>query len=132
MCLHQNIVERLLLLGIGINVYFFYQPFAQDMNEPASFVHGTVGGKCLGSDLLENPPYMPRKETAQSVHLIVNGRTHILMHASKPPCQSPIIPVVHVSVCAWGIVRNSVNTSTYPHQHHHHHNHQRWTPWKMG
>uniref|UniRef100_A0A8C5CTQ6 alpha-glucosidase n=1 Tax=Gadus morhua TaxID=8049 RepID=A0A8C5CTQ6_GADMO len=48
-----------------------------DMNEPASFVHGTVGGKCLGSDLLENPPYMPRK--AQSVHLIVNGRTHILI-----------------------------------------------------
>uniref|UniRef100_A0A4W6E6N8 alpha-glucosidase n=1 Tax=Lates calcarifer TaxID=8187 RepID=A0A4W6E6N8_LATCA len=32
-----------------------------DMNEPASFVHGTVGGKCLGNPLLENPPYMPRK-----------------------------------------------------------------------
>ena len=31
------------------------------MNEPASFVHGTVGGKCLGNPLLENPPYMPRK-----------------------------------------------------------------------
>eukprot|EP00064_Thunnus_orientalis_P008511 superscaffoldBa00001014_g8534 len=31
-----------------------------DMNEPASFVHGTVGGKCLGDPLLENPPYMPR------------------------------------------------------------------------
>uniref|UniRef100_A0A672YPB2 P-type domain-containing protein n=1 Tax=Sphaeramia orbicularis TaxID=375764 RepID=A0A672YPB2_9TELE len=30
-----------------------------DMNEPASFVHGTVGGKCLGNPLLENPPYMP-------------------------------------------------------------------------
>lgn len=31
------------------------------MNEPASFVHGTVGEKCLGNPLLENPPYMPRK-----------------------------------------------------------------------
>ncbi|TMS07815.1 Maltase-glucoamylase, intestinal [Larimichthys crocea] len=30
-----------------------------DMNEPASFVHGTVGEKCLGDPLLENPPYMP-------------------------------------------------------------------------
>uniref|UniRef100_A0A3P8UQR8 Maltase n=1 Tax=Cynoglossus semilaevis TaxID=244447 RepID=A0A3P8UQR8_CYNSE len=30
-----------------------------DMNEPASFVHGTVGGKCLGDPVLENPPYMP-------------------------------------------------------------------------
>uniref|UniRef100_A0A3Q2V8W7 alpha-glucosidase n=1 Tax=Haplochromis burtoni TaxID=8153 RepID=A0A3Q2V8W7_HAPBU len=29
-----------------------------DMNEPASFVHGTVGGKCLGDPVLENPPYM--------------------------------------------------------------------------
>uniref|UniRef100_A0A671MMG6 alpha-glucosidase n=1 Tax=Sinocyclocheilus anshuiensis TaxID=1608454 RepID=A0A671MMG6_9TELE len=32
-----------------------------DMNEPASFVHGTVGEKCLGDPALENPPYMPRK-----------------------------------------------------------------------
>lgn len=31
------------------------------MNEPASFVHGTVGGKCLGNPHLENPPYMPCK-----------------------------------------------------------------------
>lgn len=30
-----------------------------DMNEPASFVHGTVGGNCLGDQLLEFPPYMP-------------------------------------------------------------------------
>lgn len=35
--------------------------YLQDMNEPASFVHGTVGEKCLGDPLLENPPYMPRK-----------------------------------------------------------------------
>uniref|UniRef100_A0A665W316 alpha-glucosidase n=1 Tax=Echeneis naucrates TaxID=173247 RepID=A0A665W316_ECHNA len=32
-----------------------------DMNEPASFVSGTVGGECLGEPRLENPPYMPRK-----------------------------------------------------------------------
>uniref|UniRef100_A0A672GPQ1 Maltase n=1 Tax=Salarias fasciatus TaxID=181472 RepID=A0A672GPQ1_SALFA len=34
-----------------------------DMNEPASFVHGTVGGagNCLGNRDLEFPPYMPRK-----------------------------------------------------------------------
>uniref|UniRef100_A0A8C1UIE8 alpha-glucosidase n=1 Tax=Cyprinus carpio TaxID=7962 RepID=A0A8C1UIE8_CYPCA len=32
-----------------------------DMNEPASFVHGTVGEKCLGDAALENPPYMPRE-----------------------------------------------------------------------
>lgn len=36
----------------------------KDMNEPASFVHGTVGGKCLGDPLLDNPPYMPRKKLA--------------------------------------------------------------------
>ncbi|XP_038549707.1 maltase-glucoamylase, intestinal [Micropterus salmoides] len=36
-----------------------------DMNEPASFVHGTVGGKCLGNPLLENPPYMPPLESKQ-------------------------------------------------------------------
>ncbi|XP_059187897.1 sucrase-isomaltase, intestinal isoform X2 [Centropristis striata] len=34
-----------------------------DMNEPASFVHGTVGGKCLGNQLLEFPPYMPPLES---------------------------------------------------------------------
>lgn len=36
-----------------------------DMNEPASFVHGTVGGKCLGDPLLENPPYMPPLESKE-------------------------------------------------------------------
>ncbi|KAM6932993.1 sucrase-isomaltase, intestinal [Xenentodon cancila] len=30
-----------------------------DMNEPASFVNGAVGGVCIGNTLLENPPYMP-------------------------------------------------------------------------
>uniref|UniRef100_A0A8C6LVZ5 alpha-glucosidase n=1 Tax=Nothobranchius furzeri TaxID=105023 RepID=A0A8C6LVZ5_NOTFU len=43
-----------------------------DMNEPASFVHGTVGGKCLGDPLLENPPYMPPLE---SKHLGLNHKT---------------------------------------------------------
>jgi len=35
--------------------------FLKDMNEPANFVHGTAGEKCLGDQTLENPPYMPRK-----------------------------------------------------------------------
>ncbi|KAK2912661.1 sucrase-isomaltase, intestinal-like [Channa argus] len=43
-----------------------------DMNEPASFVHGTVGGQCLGNPLLENPPYMPPLE---SKHLGLNHKT---------------------------------------------------------
>ncbi|RXN35304.1 maltase- intestinal-like protein [Labeo rohita] len=34
-----------------------------DMNEPASFVHGTVGEKCLGKPELEDPPYMPPLES---------------------------------------------------------------------
>uniref|UniRef100_A0A673G4B9 alpha-glucosidase n=1 Tax=Sinocyclocheilus rhinocerous TaxID=307959 RepID=A0A673G4B9_9TELE len=34
-----------------------------DMNEPASFVHGTVGENCLGNKDLENPPYMPPLES---------------------------------------------------------------------
>nr|XP_057936355.1 sucrase-isomaltase, intestinal [Doryrhamphus excisus] len=42
-----------------------------DMNEPASFVHGTVG-ECLGNGLLENPPYMPSLE---SKHLGLNHKT---------------------------------------------------------
>ncbi|TRY94146.1 hypothetical protein DNTS_001829, partial [Danionella cerebrum] len=36
-----------------------------DMNEPASFVHGTVGEKCLGNPALENPPYMPPLESKE-------------------------------------------------------------------
>ncbi|XP_057695527.1 sucrase-isomaltase, intestinal isoform X2 [Corythoichthys intestinalis] len=43
-----------------------------DMNEPASFVHGTVGGNCLGHPMLENPPYMPALE---SKHLGLNHKT---------------------------------------------------------
>ncbi|KAG1930730.1 maltase-glucoamylase, intestinal [Pimephales promelas] len=43
-----------------------------DMNEPASFVHGTVGGKCLGDPNLENPPYMPPLE---SMHMGLNHKT---------------------------------------------------------
>ncbi|RXN16969.1 maltase- intestinal-like protein [Labeo rohita] len=34
-----------------------------DMNEPSSFVHGTVGEQCLGDPILENPPYMPPLES---------------------------------------------------------------------
>ncbi|TSR87326.1 putative maltase-glucoamylase 2 [Bagarius yarrelli] len=31
-----------------------------DMNEPVSFVDGTVDGKCLGPSIYDHPPYMPR------------------------------------------------------------------------
>ncbi|XP_076845359.1 maltase-glucoamylase isoform X2 [Brachyhypopomus gauderio] len=34
-----------------------------DMNEPASFVHGTVGGKCPGPSKYDYPPYMPPLES---------------------------------------------------------------------
>ncbi|XP_034556178.1 maltase-glucoamylase, intestinal [Notolabrus celidotus] len=43
-----------------------------DMNEPASFVHGTVGGQCLGNPLLDFPPYMPPLE---SKHLGLKHKT---------------------------------------------------------
>ncbi|KAM6946338.1 sucrase-isomaltase, intestinal [Aplochiton taeniatus] len=43
-----------------------------DMNEPASFVHGTVGQNCLGDPKLENPPYMPPLE---SPHMGLNHKT---------------------------------------------------------
>uniref|UniRef100_A0A672PVR0 P-type domain-containing protein n=1 Tax=Sinocyclocheilus grahami TaxID=75366 RepID=A0A672PVR0_SINGR len=33
--------------------------FLKDLNEPASFVHVTVGENCLGNKDSENPPYMP-------------------------------------------------------------------------
>ncbi|KAF3848025.1 hypothetical protein F7725_021053 [Dissostichus mawsoni] len=46
--------------------------WGKDMNEPASFVHGTVGGNCLGNPLLENPPYMPPLE---SKHRGLNHKT---------------------------------------------------------
>ncbi|XP_061072796.1 sucrase-isomaltase, intestinal [Conger conger] len=34
-----------------------------DMNEPASFVHGTIDGKCLGNPIYDKPPYMPPLES---------------------------------------------------------------------
>uniref|UniRef100_A0A3Q3J6K2 alpha-glucosidase n=2 Tax=Monopterus albus TaxID=43700 RepID=A0A3Q3J6K2_MONAL len=56
-----------------------------DMNEPSSFVHGTVDGPCLGNPLLENPPYMPPLESKNlglnhktlcmnSEHILSNGK----------------------------------------------------------
>ncbi|KAM9481823.1 sucrase-isomaltase, intestinal [Clarias gariepinus] len=36
-----------------------------DMNEPASFVDGTVGGKCLGPAIYDVPPYMPPLESKE-------------------------------------------------------------------
>ncbi|XP_056906491.1 sucrase-isomaltase, intestinal isoform X3 [Takifugu flavidus] len=43
-----------------------------DMNEPVTFVSGTVGKKCLGDPLFENPPYMPALE---SRYLGLNHKT---------------------------------------------------------
>jgi len=53
---HMHIINVFILCFIVIDISFL-----KDMNEPASFVHGTVGGKCLGDPNLENPPHMPRK-----------------------------------------------------------------------
>lgn len=44
--------------------------YMKDMNEPASFVHGTVGEQCLGDPKLENPPYMPRKLNIVFIYLL--------------------------------------------------------------
>ncbi|XP_048120689.1 LOW QUALITY PROTEIN: sucrase-isomaltase, intestinal [Alosa alosa] len=43
-----------------------------DMNEPASFVHGTVGENCLGPQIYDYPPYMPPLE---SKHMGLNHKT---------------------------------------------------------
>lgn len=48
------------------------------MNEPVSFISGTVG-KCLGNPLLDNPPYMP-------------GETYIEFRDGR---QMPITDLLH-------------------------------------
>uniref|UniRef100_A0A8C5FMJ2 alpha-glucosidase n=1 Tax=Gadus morhua TaxID=8049 RepID=A0A8C5FMJ2_GADMO len=63
-----------------------------DMNEPASFVHGTVGGKCLGSDLLENPPYMPPLDAME------NGLNHKTLCMNSQQFLSDGTPVRHYDV----------------------------------
>ncbi|CAL8361168.1 unnamed protein product [Merluccius merluccius] len=63
-----------------------------DMNEPASFVHGTVGGHCLGSPLLENPPYMPPLDSKEK------GLNHKTLCMSSQQFLSDGTPVTHYDV----------------------------------
>ncbi|KAF7653977.1 hypothetical protein LDENG_00076250, partial [Lucifuga dentata] len=63
-----------------------------DMNEPASFVHGTVGEKCLGSPLLENPPYMPPLESQRL------GLNHKTLCMNSQQFLSDGTPVRHYDV----------------------------------
>uniref|UniRef100_A0AAR2K3C5 Maltase n=1 Tax=Pygocentrus nattereri TaxID=42514 RepID=A0AAR2K3C5_PYGNA len=58
-----------------------------DMNEPSSFVHGTVGGKCLGDDIYENPPYMPPLE---SKHEGLNHKTLCMNSEQFLPGGTPV------------------------------------------
>lgn len=51
-------------ISVSITVAVIFESLllcVKDMNEPASFVDGTVGGKCLGDPIYDDPPYMPRK-----------------------------------------------------------------------
>ncbi|XP_036392320.1 maltase-glucoamylase, intestinal [Megalops cyprinoides] len=59
-----------------------------DMNEPASFVHGTVGGKCLGSPEYENPPYMPPLE---SKHMGLSHKTLCMNSQQFLPDGTPVL-----------------------------------------
>lgn len=97
------------------------------MNEPASFVHGTVGGKCLGDPLLENPPYMPRKTHSIlyffSPHVVIRSLSydanirsmplkqvcqfhlgHIILVANKGPVvtiKCIYLSSYHINACAF-------------------------------
>ncbi|XP_036440892.1 maltase-glucoamylase, intestinal isoform X2 [Colossoma macropomum] len=63
-----------------------------DMNEPASFVHGTVGGKCLGDDIYENPPYMPPLESKEQ------GLNHKTLCMNSEQILTDGTPVKHYDV----------------------------------
>ncbi|KAJ8368020.1 hypothetical protein SKAU_G00080480 [Synaphobranchus kaupii] len=58
-----------------------------DMNEPASFVHGTIDGKCLGDPIYENPPYMPPLE---SKHMGLNHKTLCMNSEQILPDGTPV------------------------------------------
>lgn len=53
----------------------------KDMNEPASFVDGTVGGNCLGPAIFDDPPYMPRK-----IRFLFLGYKSLSSLVSPHPC----------------------------------------------
>ncbi|KAJ8410764.1 hypothetical protein AAFF_G00187210 [Aldrovandia affinis] len=58
-----------------------------DMNEPASFVHGTVGGECLGNAIYDNPPYMPPLE---SKHMGLSHKTLCMNSQQFLPDGTPV------------------------------------------
>ncbi|XP_048837847.1 sucrase-isomaltase, intestinal isoform X2 [Brienomyrus brachyistius] len=58
-----------------------------DMNEPVSFVHGTVGGKCPGPAIYDNPPYMPALE---SKHMGLNHKTLCMNSMQYLPDGTPV------------------------------------------
>ncbi|XP_028817377.1 maltase-glucoamylase, intestinal isoform X2 [Denticeps clupeoides] len=63
-----------------------------DMNEPASFVHGTVGNKCLGPLIYDNPPYMPPLESKE------RGLAHKTLCMNSEQFLSDGTPVKHYDV----------------------------------
>uniref|UniRef100_A0A8K9X5J6 Maltase n=1 Tax=Oncorhynchus mykiss TaxID=8022 RepID=A0A8K9X5J6_ONCMY len=63
-----------------------------DMNEPSSFVHGTVGEKCLGPPVYDNPPYMPPLESSH------RGLNHKTLCMNSQQHLSDGTPVKHYDV----------------------------------
>ncbi|KAF4072036.1 hypothetical protein AMELA_G00269730 [Ameiurus melas] len=63
-----------------------------DMNEPASFVDGTVGGNCLGPAIFDDPPYMPPLESKQ------RGLTHKTLCMNSQQFLPDGTPVKHYDV----------------------------------
>uniref|UniRef100_A0A674BR71 Maltase n=1 Tax=Salmo trutta TaxID=8032 RepID=A0A674BR71_SALTR len=63
-----------------------------DMNEPSSFVHGTVGEKCLGPPVYDNPPYMPPLESRH------RGLNHKTLCMNSQQHLSDGTPVKHYDV----------------------------------
>lgn len=55
------------------------------MNEPVTFVSGTVGEKCLGDPLFENPPYMPGETCTHFcfIQLILASFSHLKSHVKS-------------------------------------------------
>ncbi|XP_023648457.2 sucrase-isomaltase, intestinal isoform X1 [Paramormyrops kingsleyae] len=58
-----------------------------DMNEPVSFVHGTVDGKCPGPVMYDDPPYMPALE---SKHMGLNHKTLCMNSEQHLPDGTPV------------------------------------------
>ncbi|KAF7699232.1 hypothetical protein HF521_003974 [Silurus meridionalis] len=63
-----------------------------DMNEPVSFVDGTVGGKCKGLAIFDYPPYMPALESKE------RGLIHKTLCMNSQQFLSDGTPVKHYDV----------------------------------